>query len=177
MNDVIKSGNIIKKIRDGKQLEEIALFARNCIFRDGPKDTLVLEILSYLKLFQPTFFEKFEDELIETMGLFFKNPSPDTLQGVVFDMYRQHIKEKYGEDYTPMQASILEQIEDKHHFSFSAPTSTGKSFVFRNLIRSASNDVVVIVPSRALINEYYDRIREIVKSISKRLMSLHLLIV
>lgn len=110
MNDVIKSGNIIKKIRDGKQLEEIALFARNCIFRDGPKDTLVLEILSYLKLFQPTFFEKFEDELIETMGLFFKNPSPDTLQGVVFDMYRQHIKEKYGEDYTPMQASILEQI-------------------------------------------------------------------
>lgn len=55
MNDVIKSGNIIKKIRDGKQLEEIALFARNCIFRDGPKDTLVLEILSYLKLFQPTF--------------------------------------------------------------------------------------------------------------------------
>ena len=24
MNDVIKSGNIIKKIRDGKQLEEIA---------------------------------------------------------------------------------------------------------------------------------------------------------
>lgn len=82
MNDVIKSGNIIKKIRDGKQLEEIALFARNCIFRDGPKDTLVLEILSYLKLFQPTFFEKFEDELIETMGLFFKNPSPDTLQGI-----------------------------------------------------------------------------------------------
>ena len=70
--------------------------------------------------------------------------------------------QKYGEDYTPMQASILEQIEDKHHFSFSAPTSTGKSFVFRNLIRSASNDVVVIVPSRALINEYYDRIREIV---------------
>ena len=36
------------------------------------------------------------------------------------------------------------------------------AFVFRNLIRSASNDVVVIVPSRALINEYYDRIREIV---------------
>ena len=54
MNDVIKSGNIIKKIRDGKQLEEIAMFARHCIFRDGPKDTLVLEILSYLKLFQPT---------------------------------------------------------------------------------------------------------------------------
>lgn len=77
-------------------------------------------------------------------------------------MYRQHIKEKYGENFTPMQASILEQIKDKQHFSFSAPTSTGKSFVFRNLIRSSTKDVVVIVPSRALINEYYDRIREIV---------------
>ena len=96
------------------------------------------------------------------MGLFFKNPTPDTLQGVVFEMYRQHIKEKYGEDFTPMQASILKQIKDKQHFSFSAPTSTGKSFVFRNLIRSSTKDVVVIVPSRALINEYYDRIKEIV---------------
>ena len=72
MNDVIKSGNIIKKIRDGKQLEEIALFARNCIFRDGPKDTLVLEILSYLKLFQPTFFEKFEDEFKKNKLLLFR---------------------------------------------------------------------------------------------------------
>ncbi len=52
MNDVIKSGNIIKKIRDGKQLEEIALFTRNCIFRDGPKDALVLRAF-YTKWFLP----------------------------------------------------------------------------------------------------------------------------
>ncbi len=117
MNDVIKSGNIIKKIRDGKQLEEIALFARNCIFRDGPKDTLVLEILSYLKLFQPTFFEKFEDELIETMGLFFKNPSPDTLQGVVFDMYRQHIKKKYALFYNSEMLEKLSLGIVTHHGS------------------------------------------------------------
>lgn len=162
MKSVIDSGNVIKRIRDGKDLEKIAAYARNQIFQNGPKDTLILEILAYLKLFQPTYFEEFESELIETMGLFFKNPTPDTLQGVVFEMYRQHIKEKYGEDFTPMQASILKQIKDKQHFSFSAPTSTGKSFVFRNLIRSSTKDVVVIVPSRALINEYYDRIKEIV---------------
>lgn len=162
MNQIIDSGNIIKRIRDGKDLEAISSYARNQIFQNGPKDTLVLEILSYLKLFQPDFFEEFECELIETMGLFFKDPTPDTLQGAVFEMYRQHIKEKYGENFTPMQASILKQIKNKQHFSFSAPTSTGKSFVFRNLIRSSIKDVVVIVPSRALINEYYDRIREIV---------------
>lgn len=162
MNKIINNGNLIKKIRDGKDLEKIAIYARTQIFKNGPKDTVVLEILSYLKLFQPTFFESFESDLIETMGLFFKNPSPDTLQGAVFEMYRQHIKDTYGEYFTPMQANILKQINDKQHFSFSAPTSTGKSFVFRNLIRSSTKDVVVIVPSRALINEYYDRIKEIV---------------
>lgn len=47
MNDVIKSGNIIKKIRDGKQLEEIALFARNCIFRDGYHDIPDKDLTAY----------------------------------------------------------------------------------------------------------------------------------
>ena len=146
MSSVIESGNLIKQIRYGKNLVEISEYARNQIFQNGPEDTLVLEILSYIKLFQPSFFENFECEIIETMGLFFKKPTPDTLQGAVFEIYRQHIKEKYGEDFTPMQASILDQIKDKQHFSFSAPTSTGKSFVFRNLILSSAIDVVEILP-------------------------------
>lgn len=162
MNTIISGGNIIKRIREGKDLDNIAAYSRSQIFKNGPKDTIVLEILSYLKLFQPEFFQEFECEIIETMGLFFKNPQPDTLQGVVFEMYHQYIKETYGEDFTPMQADILKQIAGKQHFSFSAPTSTGKSFVFRNLIKSSTMDVAVVVPSRALINEYYDRIQEIV---------------
>lgn len=162
MSECIQCGNVIKRIREGKDLEMIVAYAREQVFRNGPKDTLVLEILSYLKLFQPDFFERFECEIIETMGLFFKEPEPDTLQGAVFAMYHQYIRETYGEDFTPMQANILKQIKEEQHFSFSAPTSTGKSFVFRNLIRSSIKDVVVIVPSRALINEYYDRIKAIV---------------
>lgn len=55
-----------------------------------------------------------------------------------------------------------DDIRDLQYFSFSAPTSTGKSFVFRHLITDCSNDVVVIVPSRALINEYYDRLNSLV---------------
>ncbi len=162
MNKILESGNVIKRIRDGSDLAEIAAYARNQIFQNGPKDTLVLEILSYLKLFQPAYFQEFESDIIEMMGLFFKSPKVDTLQGAVFDMYHQYIKEQYGEDFTPMQANILKHIRNKQHFSFSAPTSTGKSFVFRNLILSSTRDVVVVVPSRALINEYYDRVREIV---------------
>ena len=162
MNTIFDSGNLIKRIRNGKDLDEISSFVRNRIYRNGPVETIILETLSYLKLFQPDYFKNFENEIIETMGLYFKSPEPESLQGVVFDIYRQYIYETYGENYTPMQASILKQVSETKQFSFSAPTSTGKSFVFRNLIKSAINDVVVIVPSRALINEYYDKIRELV---------------
>lgn len=162
MSSGIEKGNIISRIRDGKDLDQIATFVKQKIFQDGPIDTVVLEILSYLKLFQNDYFSQFENEIIETMGLFFKNPRPTSLRSIVFEMYKQQIEEKFGENYTPLQANILKLIQEKQYFSFSAPTSTGKSYVFRNLIRSCSNDVVVIVPSRALINEYFDRISELV---------------
>lgn len=164
MNDIIEKGNLISRIRDGKDLDQILSYVKQKIFQDGPIDTVVLEILSYFKLFQEDYFTQFENEIVETMGLFYKNPQPNTLQGVVFDMYRQYIKEAFGEEYTPLQADILKQIQQNQYFSFSAPTSTGKSYVFRNLIKSSPNDVVVIVPSRALINEYYDRVIELVDS-------------
>ncbi len=158
----LEINNIIAKIRNGEQLDEIAAYAKSQIFSNGPVDTVVLEILSYFKLFQPDFFQSFESEIIETMGLFYKNPDLSSLRGAVFDMYHQYIKDTFGENYTPMQADILKKIKEKQFFSFSAPTSTGKSFVFRNLIKESQNDVIIIVPSRALINEYYDRIVEII---------------
>ena len=162
MNNIIKKGDLIKRIRDGKDLAEICLYAKTQIFKNGPVDTAVLEIVSYLKLFQSSFFKDFEAEIVETMGLFFKKASPTNLQSLVFKMYSQYIKEEYGSEYTPMQVDILKRINHEQYFSFSAPTSTGKSFIFRHLIQTSDNDVVVVVPSRALINEYYDRIVEVV---------------
>ena len=158
MNEIIKNGNLIRQIKGGKNLPEIANYALECLYRDGPVDTVVLEIVSYLKIFQPDFFSTIENNVIEIMGLFYKAPTPETLQGVVFDIYSQYIREHWGDNYTPMQADILKQINSKQCFSFSAPTSTGKSFVFRNVIMKSQKDIVVVVPSRALINEYYDRV-------------------
>ena len=161
---IIDSGNIIKKIRNGENLDEISEYALDHLFKDGPVNTVTLEILSYIKLFQPEHFVKIENDVIEIMGLFFKQPEPQSLKSVVFDIYSDAIKEKWGNDYTPAQADILNQIASKEKFSFSAPTSTGKSYVFRHIIKNTQNDIAVIVPSRALINEYYDRVREIVKT-------------
>ena len=89
------------------------------------------------------------------MGIFYKdNFQSTTLEEVVFGQYRKHIKEIFNEYYTPVQSQILNKIESKNCYSFSAPTSTGKSFVFLKKIKESQNDVVIIVPSRALINEY-----------------------
>ena len=145
MNNILEYGNLIKRIRDGENLPEIAHYALDCLYKDGPIDTVVLEILSYMKIFQPGYFKTIEDDVIEIMGLFFKSPTPETLQGVVFDIYAQHIRELWGDNYTPMQADILKQIDTKQCFSFSAPTSTGKSFVFRNIILKSEKDIVTNV--------------------------------
>lgn len=158
MNSILNGGNLIRQIKRGRNLSEIAHYALECLYRDGPIDTVVLEIISYLKIFQPDFFATVENDVIEIMGLFFKAPTPETLKGVVFDIYSQLIRENLGDNYTPMQADILKQINSKQCFSFSAPTSTGKSFVFQNVIMKSQKDIVVVVPSRALINEYYDKV-------------------
>lgn len=164
MNTVLEKGNIIARIRKGKDLNQIMSCVQSEIYKNGPDNAMALEILSYFKLFQPAYFEKYEQDIIEIMGLFFKHPKVESLVGAIFDMYHQHIKDELGNDYTPMQADILKKIKELQYFSFSAPTSTGKSFVFRNLISSCANDVVVIVPSRALINEYFDRLSSILDS-------------
>ena len=84
-----------------------------------------------------------------------KNVQPHSMKELIQTLYRDSINEIMGLYYTPVQANIVDGITSNRCFSFSAPTSTGKSFVFRNLISQSLNDVVIFVPSRALINEYY----------------------
>ena len=50
MNNILEYGNLIKRIRDGENLPEIAHYALDCLYKDGPIDTVVLEILSYMKI-------------------------------------------------------------------------------------------------------------------------------
>ena len=112
MNTVLKKGNIIAKIRKGEDLEQIIDYVKSEIYQNGPNSSVVLEIVSYFKLFQPEFFKKDEQEIIATMGLFFKQPKIESLTGSVFEMYHQQLKDEFGNDYTPMQADILKKIRD-----------------------------------------------------------------
>jgi len=163
--------NLIQEIKKHNNLEEIYDFVKQNLFMEGPSSITTLEILSYLNLFAPEYFQEVLNEVLEMMGIFYKKPKATTLKSSLFEMYGLYIKEKYNEDYTPVQADIVKKISDKKVFSFSAPTSTGKSFVFRHIIKSSKSDVAIIVPSRALINEYYDRICNLIQEKSVNILT------
>lgn len=162
MIDSFVEDNIIRKICNNENIENILEKAKKHLFVNGPINQTCLEILSLIKVKYPILFSKNEDEILETMGLYFKNPNITSLNSVVFSLYGLKIEEIYGEKYTPMQANVLRKISENKNFSFSAPTSTGKSFIFRELIKKSTKSIVIIVPSRALINEYQDRVNAIV---------------
>ncbi len=153
--------NLIANILSNNEVEQILVDTIDRIYQFGTDDFSDLEILSYIKMYQPQLFSKYEQSILYTMGLFFKNANITSFRDLVFDLYKAKIKDDFKESYTPIQANIIKHIENNRHFSFSSPTSTGKSFVFRHIIKMFQNDIVIIVPSRALINEYFILVREI----------------
>lgn len=147
--------NIISRIIQNENVPEIFSYAIDNIYRYGPIDISDLEILTYISIYNKEYFDENLDKVLNFMGIFYKqNFQSTTLEEVVFGQYRKHIKDIFNEYYTPVQSQILHKIENKKCYSFSAPTSTGKSFVFLKKIKESQNDVVIVVPSRALINEY-----------------------
>ena len=67
--------------------------------------------------------------------------------------------------FTDAQYRLFEAIKDSNHFSFSGPTSFGKSFImdaFINYIideRHGVDNIIVLVPTRALINQVSKRLK------------------
>lgn len=152
-----------------KSLIESADSAREVIRRAlkeihgiGPINPATFEQLAYVKRFHESVLSEHEASLISTMGLFFKIKEPGSLLEEVYSIYSDSIKETTGHSFTPTQADAYKQINTHKYFSFSAPTSAGKSFLFRELIKGAKNDIVIVVPSRALIAEYYAEVLRLV---------------
>ena len=155
--------DLIQNIIEGNEIDNIFSFVLQNIYKNGPVSVTDMEILSFLKIYRPNEFEKHKESILNYMAVFYKETETNSLKDAVFKQYRKYISETFNESYTPIQASIVKGIADGRCFSFSAPTSTGKSFVFMNEILKCTNDVVVIVPSRALINEYYLKLCDIIQ--------------
>ena len=130
------------------------------IHLNGAISLCELETLSILKYLNNDSFRRYEPHFMYAMGLFYKTNEPQSFIDLAYGIYAETIKQACGVDFTPVQADIFRLIRDRQNFSFSAPTSTGKSFLFRTVLQEVDGDVVVIVPSRALLAEYLIRIRE-----------------
>ncbi|TLX72614.1 DEAD/DEAH box helicase [Labilibacter sediminis] len=152
--------DLVRKILATEEIGAIFNYTMDSLYKNGPVSVCDMEILSLLKLYHNDKFEEYKNSILTYMALFYKDVNSNSLQEVVFGQYKKYLEEKFDKHYTPVQANIVNGIDNNNCFSFSAPTSTGKSFVFMNKILETKNDVVVVVPSRALINEYYLKLNE-----------------
>ena len=167
----MKKNNDLERIIKGEDLEIIIEDCISSIYSNGAKDIDLIEKLSYFKFYQSEFFKNYEQTVLMQMGLFYKTLKPQSLDDCIFEIYKNQIEDDYKATFTPIQKEIIEKIGNQKFFSFSSPTSTGKSYVFRYLIKMYNNDIVIIVPSRALINEYYRLVSSIVNQKNENVLT------
>lgn len=79
--------------------------------------------------------------------------------------------------FTDMQYELFEKMKDSNHFSFSGPTSFGKSFIFESFIkyliqkRNGSDNIALLVPTRALIHQVSSRLKNVIKDENYKVLS------
>ncbi|RZQ53750.1 helicase [Pseudoalteromonas phenolica] len=149
---------MLSNIIQGEGIREILDRSIREFHTNGPVDLGVLEKLSLIKIHHPDVFAEYESKILSVMGLFYKLEEPKSFLESVYQNLGNTIEDKFGKPFTPMQASAFQSISSKRFYSFSAPTSTGKSHLFRDLINEEELDIVIVVPSRALIAEFYSSV-------------------
>lgn len=80
-------------------------------------------------------------------------------------VFEKNIKEIFqkshseGLIFTDEQYEIFNNLKNSNHYSFSGPTSLGKSFIIKEFIRyligdnNCNENIIILVPTRALINQ------------------------
>lgn len=150
--------NIIQK----ENVEDVLIKILEKIHNAGPIDPEDIEKLAYIKLFNEEIFRKYEKKILYMMGLFYKVSKPEDFLEKMYAIYSEAIIEEVGYNLTPIQAEARRHIYKNRYYSFSAPTSAGKSYLYRRLIAECEGDILIVVPSRALIAEYMAQILELV---------------
>jgi hypothetical protein len=85
-------------------------------------------------------------------------------ESIIKELYQVAPDSQYV--FTDAQYKVFENLKDSNHFSFSGPTSFGKSFIIESFIkylikeRNASDNIVILVPTRALINQVKNKLKK-----------------
>jgi replicative superfamily II helicase len=154
------SENMFNQIIDSELIKEI-LFD---FHTEGPVSNSHLETLSYLKKYNPENFKVYEGKIMYLMGLFYKTSEPNSFLEAIYNTFAETIIEETGHNFTPVQADAYNSIKKYTNFSFSAPTSAGKSYLFQELIKETKGDIIIVLPSRALLSEYLIKVKKMVSN-------------
>ncbi|MEW8030312.1 MAG: DEAD/DEAH box helicase [Candidatus Thiodiazotropha sp.] len=154
---------MLKRLIQGIGIDETIGRAIGEFHSNGPVSHATLEKLSLIKKHHGDFFSVYETKILSVMGLFYKLDEPRSFLEAIYKNLGEAIEERYGRPFTPIQASAYKSISEKQYYSFSAPTSTGKSHLFRELIKEYNNDIIIVVPSRALIAEFFSIVINLVE--------------
>ncbi len=140
--------------KDNLDAENILIETLEKIRTSGPNDYDEMETLSHIKLNHNEIFIKYESHLLFLLGLFYKTSEPRNIVDLYLNELSLVIKAETNMTLSILQADIYNKIKESLVFSFSAPASVGKSHLLKELIYLGERDVVIVVPSRALIAEY-----------------------
>ena len=122
----IHKTNVIR----AKNVDKVITDIINKMYKEGPISNVDLEKLAYIKLFHPKIFKMYESKILYLMGIFYKPLKPHSLVEMVYNAYAKDIKTNLKNSFTPIQVNMIKNIDEKKYFSFSAPTSSGKSYLF-----------------------------------------------
>lgn len=121
-----------------------------------------------------SFFQLCADTVLTKLGIFSTLSllsKEDTIHSSAEISLEKSLKEVYqgspfeGKVFTDAQYILFEKLKNSNHFSFSGPTSFGKSFIMEAFIshiiseRNASDNIVILVPTRALINQVSQKLK------------------
>jgi replicative superfamily II helicase len=140
---------------------------------------------SLLSLLYPIYkdnnlFKKYMHSLISKLGLFaleetlLKTQETDLPLERLFEKeIKKEIQKVPNSKYffTDIQFKIFSKLKEKNNFSFSGPTSMGKSFLIKQYVKSIvheSKNILILVPTRALIQQTLIDIRQELRSVNDR---------
>ena len=82
-----------------------------------------------------------------------------------------------GAPFTDAQYNVFEEMKKRNHYSFSGSTSFGKTFIFEAFTkyiieeRNKTDNIAFIVPTKALISQIGNRLKEIVDKLGYKVIT------
>lgn len=166
------------KILTDKEFQDILRFAEILSFSDNADErNYSYKVISLLYDFynQDSLYLKIAESILVRLGNFpalnfivvkekeITNDKEVELERIVKEIYQ---KDPYSNNiFTDAQFAIYKSLINNNHFSFSGPTSLGKSFIMEAFIKylikehNYNENMVVLVPTRALINQISKKLK------------------